>query len=57
MDYERYIADALEIVSAWEVPPEELSQVVHAQALLMAGAHLEPHLGQLWPTSDSYTLD
>ena len=40
--YEDYITDALELVSAWEVGPEEFSQVVNEQARIMAGLYLEP---------------
>ena len=37
MHTEDYIFDALEIVSAWDVPDEELADAVNAQARLMAG--------------------
>lgn len=50
MDYESYIADALEIVSAWEVPPEDFAHVVNDQARLMSGSHLEPLSSQDWPS-------
>lgn len=40
--YEDYIPDALEMVSAWEVSPEEFSQAVNEQARIMAGLYLEP---------------
>ena len=50
MDYECYIADALELVSAWEVPDEKLAQVVDDQARLMAGTQEEPHLDLDWPS-------
>lgn len=42
MDQESYINEALEIVSAWEVPAEDFAQVVNDQARLMAGMDLEP---------------
>ena len=42
MNYEDYIADALTIVSAWEVPEEDFAQAVNDQARLMAGLDLEP---------------
>ncbi|EED35833.1 hypothetical protein NOR51B_1780 [Luminiphilus syltensis NOR5-1B] len=42
MNYEDYIAEALEIVSAWEVPPEDFAQVVNDQAKIMAGTDLDP---------------
>ena len=41
-DYENYITDALEMVTAWEVPEEDFARVVNEQARLMAGLHLEP---------------
>ena len=41
--YEDYIPDALDIVSAWEVPEEEFAQVVKDQARLMAGSGIEPN--------------
>ena len=37
MNYETYIQDAIEMVSAWELPEEEFSQAVQQQAELMAG--------------------
>jgi hypothetical protein len=37
MHYENYLTDALEIVSAWDVPDEQLADTVNAQAKLMAG--------------------
>ncbi|WP_165954397.1 hypothetical protein [Seongchinamella unica] len=40
--YEDYLPDALEIVSAWEIPEEEFAQVVNDQARLMAGSGVEP---------------
>jgi hypothetical protein len=42
MDYESYINDAMDIVSAWEIPEEDFAQAVNDQALLMAGMNLEP---------------
>ena len=41
MTIEDYI-DALDMVSAWQVPEEDFAQVVNAQAHLMAGQGLEP---------------
>ena len=32
-----YIPQALEIVSAWDVPDEDFAQIVNDQARLMAG--------------------
>jgi hypothetical protein len=40
--YENYITDALEMVTAWEIPEEDFARVVNEQAQLMAGLHLEP---------------
>ena len=40
--YEDYITDAVEIVSAWEVPEEEFARAVNDQARLLAGMGLEP---------------
>jgi hypothetical protein len=34
---EDYISDALETVSAWDIPAEELADAINAQARLMAG--------------------
>ncbi|EED30561.1 hypothetical protein NOR53_628 [gamma proteobacterium NOR5-3] len=42
MTYEDYIAEALEIVSAWEVPPEAFARAVNDQAKIMAGTDLDP---------------
>ena len=39
MHLEHYIADALELVSAWDVPDDDFVNVVNAQARLMAGIH------------------
>ena len=36
---EDYILDALELVSAWNLPDDELADAVNAQARLMAGIH------------------
>jgi hypothetical protein len=40
MTIEDYIAEALEMVSAWEIRPEDLAQVVNDQAKIMAGLDL-----------------
>ena len=34
-----YILDALEMVSAWDLPDDELADAVNDQARLMAGVH------------------
>ena len=41
MNYEDYIADALDMVSAWDLPESEFTDAVNAQAQLMAGMQLE----------------
>ena len=40
MNIENYIFDALEIVSTWELPEEELADAVMDQAALMMGASI-----------------
>ena len=50
MDYLDYITDALDRVSAWEVPAEEFAQAVNAQARIMAGMDLEPSTDILDPS-------
>ena len=50
MNYEDYIADALDMVSAWDLPESEFSDAVNAQAHLMAGQGLEPSLGTASPS-------
>ena len=42
MTYEDYIAEALQIVEAWELPPEAFAQAVNDQAKIMAGTDLDP---------------
>ena len=41
---QNYILDALEIVSAWDLPEEDFAQAVNAQARLMAGINSEETL-------------
>ena len=36
---EDYIVEALELVSAWDIPDEDFAEAVNAQARLMAGIH------------------
>ena len=36
---EDYIVEALELVSAWDIPEEDLADAVNDQARLMAGIH------------------
>ncbi len=38
---EDYLQDAFEIVSAWDLPDDELPDAVNAQARLMAGIPLD----------------
>ena len=42
MNYQDYIPEALEIVSAWEIQSQDFAQVVNDQAKIMAG--LDPGL-------------
>ena len=37
MHIEDYIPDAIEMVSAWDIPDEDFTDAVNAQARLMAG--------------------
>ena len=37
MNHENQILDALDIVSAWDLPDEDFAQAVTDQAMLMAG--------------------
>ena len=41
MNIENMILDALEIVSAWDLPEEDFAQAVNDQARLMAGTDPE----------------
>ena len=41
MDYENYILDALEMVTAWDLPEEDIPQAVNEQARLLAGLNPE----------------
>jgi hypothetical protein len=41
MNYEAYLSEALELVSAWEIRPEDFAQVVNDQAKIMAGLDLD----------------
>ena len=44
MSYENQILDALMIVSAWDLPEEELADAIIDQARLMSGACPEDNL-------------
>jgi hypothetical protein len=37
MDYQDYLEEAIDLVSAWEVPEEQFFDAVREQAKLMAG--------------------
>jgi hypothetical protein len=37
MQFDDYIPEALEMVSAWDIPDEDFADAVNAQARLMAG--------------------
>ena len=39
--YEDMLIEALDMVAAWEVPDDQLAEVVNAQARLMAGLYPE----------------
>ena len=39
MNIENIILDALEIVSAWDLPDEDFADAVNDQAMLMAGVN------------------
>jgi len=41
MNIEDYISDALQLVSAWEIPEEDFATAVNDQARLMCGMNLE----------------
>ena len=50
MTYEDYIPEALDMVSAWDLPESEFTEAVNAQAQLMAGLGLEPSLDNALPS-------
>ena len=41
MNQENYIIEALEIVSAWDLPDEDLSDAIADRAMLLAGVNPE----------------
>ena len=41
MHTEDYILDALELVSAWDVPDEDFADAVNTQARLMSGINMD----------------
>ena len=46
--------DALDIVTAWQVPEEDFAQIVNEQARLMAGVDMEPSTDI--PATNPYTV-
>ena len=54
MNYECYIQDAIDMVSAWEIPEEDFARAVNDQARLMAGQGLEPSGNDLIPIIHTY---
>jgi hypothetical protein len=40
---EVYLSDAIEMVSAWDLPEEDFADAVNAQAKLMAGIPSDQH--------------
>jgi hypothetical protein len=42
MDFEIYLADAIQLVDAWELSEKDFAQAVNDQARLMCGLNLEP---------------
>ena len=52
LTYQDYILDALEMISAWEIPEHQLAEAVNAQARLMAGINPEEISG--WPSESSF---
>ena len=47
MSYENQILDALMIVSAWDLPEEELADAINEQARLLAGVDPDEFLNSL----------
>ncbi|WP_187276616.1 hypothetical protein [Parahaliea maris] len=52
-DYIDYLQDALDLVSAWELPEEQFFDAVRDQAMLIAGVHVD-WIGE-FPESDHRT--
>ena len=42
---EDYVTEAIQMVSAWDIPDEDFADAVNAQARLMAGVHPD----ETWP--------
>jgi hypothetical protein len=49
-NYEDYLPLALETVSAWDLPDEELAEAANAQAKLLAGIPLDHTISELLPS-------
>ena len=49
MHTDDYITEALELVSAWDIPDEDLADAVNAQARLMAGINPD----ELWEINEN----
>jgi len=49
MYYQDYLTDALELVSAWDIPDEDFAQAVNDQAKLMAGMNPD----ELWDSENT----
>ena len=47
-EYENYLIDALDMVSAWDLPDEDLADAVNSQARLLAGLYPEDELQALY---------
>ena len=47
MNIENHIMEALEIVSAWDLPEQELAEAINDQARLMAGNNHDEFLESL----------
>ena len=47
MNFENYILEAIEMVSAWGLPEEDLADAVNQQARLMAGSDHDEFLETL----------
>ena len=50
MNYEDYIQDALDQVSAWELAESEFTDAVNAQARLMAGQGMDTNIDASQPS-------
>jgi len=48
--FEDYLIDALEIVSGWDLPDEEVAEAVNGQARLMAAIPLDHTISEPIPS-------